>query len=60
MIYEQSALSVQRSHIKYTVAPKEAYRLKNSILNFGLVMCEDLKKYFRKNPKTFDRRIKRP
>lgn len=56
----QFALSLQRSHIKYTVAPKEAYRLKNSILNFGLVMCKDLKKYFRKNPKTFDGRFKRP
>lgn len=41
-IYVQFALSVQKGHIKYTVAPKGAYRPQNFVLNFGLDMCVDI------------------
>lgn len=34
-IYVQFVLSVQRVYIKYTVAQKEAYRLKHFIVNCG-------------------------
>lgn len=40
--YGQFALSVQKCHIKYTIAPKGAYRLKNFVLNFGLSMYVEL------------------
>lgn len=39
MIYVQFALSVKKGHIKYTVAPKEAYRLHNFILNILVNLC---------------------
>lgn len=43
-IYLQSALPLQKGHIKYNVAPNEAYRLQNFVLNIGKAMCIDLKK----------------
>lgn len=52
-IYVQFALSVQKGHIKYPVAPKGAYRPQNFVLNFGLDMCVDVKKYFRKKLRDF-------
>lgn len=39
----QSELSLQNGHIKYTVAPNEAYRPQHFVLNFGYAMCVDFK-----------------
>ena len=42
-IYVQFALSVQKGHIKYNVAPKVAYRPQHFVMNFGVDMCVDIK-----------------
>lgn len=58
MIYVQFALSVQKCHNKYTVAPKEACRPQNFILNFGQFICVHLKKILKeKNLKDFFNRM---
>lgn len=47
------ALSVQNSHIKYTVAPKGVHRPQYCVLNFSSALCVDVKKNFRDKLKYF-------
>lgn len=62
-MYVQFTLSVQKGHIRYTVAPKGAYRPQSFALNFGWAMynvCRFLKNTSEKTYETYDRRIQRP